>query len=113
MSDKGFGFTVSSKEDYDYESGQSHGTVWTVALPHSCDSWMISESHLHADAVRNLQNFIVEAEAALRALILQQDFPAATPEEDEIQSAYREYLRGRIKFSEFESLRIKIENKGE
>lgn len=41
---------------------------WTVELPHSCDAWVISSKKDQGQVVRELQEFIREAQLALGVL---------------------------------------------
>jgi len=63
MSEK-FGFFVSKYREQ-----------WGVGLPHSCDEWMITINS-HKEAVVELTNFISEAQAALAALVREEEIHA-------------------------------------
>jgi hypothetical protein len=63
-----FGFKVKHEE-----ASGSWRAGWTVELPHQCDEWQITpdaykEPVTHAQAVEALEQFIAEAQEALRAL---------------------------------------------
>ena len=67
-----FGFTVI-RELADRISPPATDDEWRVYLPHQCSSWDIAgtgygEPEPHAAAVAELEQFIVEAQAALEAL---------------------------------------------
>lgn len=65
--------------DYGFSVEKGDSDTWHVYLPHQCDEWDITLKDYdnwvpHADAVENLEAFIVEAQAALTALKEGQDF---------------------------------------
>ncbi len=84
MSEFGFavrqGTTWEGSEDFDPRPDPG---MWCVFLPHQCDAWDVAgerkseswrEGVPHAEAVAELEAFIVEAQEALAALRLEQEF---------------------------------------
>jgi len=81
--DDQFGFTVERSPIY--EVGPRGGlrpqgdTGWRVYLPHQCDAWEIAAGPAggvpHAEAVRDLETFIAQAQVALAALREERETP--------------------------------------
>jgi hypothetical protein len=42
--------------------------AWQVCLPHQCDQWMITDARTKEQALKDLDQFIAEAQAARRKL---------------------------------------------
>jgi hypothetical protein len=61
-----------------------HSGGWHVYLPHQCDAWTIAGSDwskfvaTQAEAVSELERFIAEAQEALAALRLGEEYPKVT-----------------------------------
>lgn len=75
-----FGFTVRRCYDYD-KSVIPYAEIltnrWDVHLPHMCEDWIITEGYdgeVYDGAVKSLEAFIAEAQAALVALKNREEF---------------------------------------
>lgn len=76
-----FGFTVrrfTETDDDDFNPVPLETPLWSVTLPHQCDTWDIAgegalDRHVddavpHSEAVAELERFVAEAQEALTAL---------------------------------------------
>lgn len=64
-----FGFMVKRDSEYIGAGKPLKRTGnWNISLPHQCEEWEIVEGLPHVEAVAELERFIAEAHAALKAL---------------------------------------------
>ena len=63
-----FEFSAGIKVENGYLTADGTLVLYTVTLPHQCDSWVITETLSREDAVTEMEAFIREAQAALEKL---------------------------------------------
>lgn len=67
-----FGFIVRRGRDFDSSAKKLvPNDNWVVELPHKCEEWSITDPYggeSHEEAVKSLQQFIIEAAGAMVAL---------------------------------------------
>lgn len=91
---KHFGFSVihtTMDYDWDYSVKPAVRTdipvdTWGVTLPHQCEAFKITGGYYsrakHEDAVRDLQDFIAQAQVALASLMRHEEI--SMPEDDDL-----------------------------
>lgn len=62
-------FTVKvTTRDWPAPGGPQPITEWEVELPHQCDEWTITAAATKEQAIRELEQFLTKAQAALDVL---------------------------------------------